>query len=135
MKTLWTLTLICALSTCATAQDLERMYNEGQHYFEIGEHGHAIAFFTGVIEYDPVNVPALVKRGMSFHETGEYERALADFTAIIGAEAENPTAYIERGRVHLSMANVRMACEDWKFALGLGDPTAKHLSEQYHCKP
>lgn len=116
------------------AQDLKKMFAEGEMHFNKGEHVHAVAYYTGVVEYDPANVPALLRRGMSYHQLGALDRALKDLDTVLSVDLNNVDAFIERGKVFVDAGRTAEACVDWRSASDLGDKEAVVLMNSNGCK-
>jgi len=116
------------------AQDLKKMFAEGEMHFNKGEHVHAEAYYTGVVEYDPSNIPALIKRGMSYYQLGSMDKAQKDFDTVLSIDPNNAVAFVERGKVLVSVGRTTDACVDWRAAAYLGDKEAEGLLNSNGCK-
>ncbi|HWB58459.1 MAG TPA: tetratricopeptide repeat protein, partial [Chthoniobacteraceae bacterium] len=63
----------------------------------------AVVKYNAVLEKQPANVMALLRRGFAYSLLGKCEEALADYTEAIRLDPKNADAYDARGGVHVIM--------------------------------
>lgn len=108
----------------------------GYAYVNDGEFDRAIEVLDEIIQSNPKNVDALLKRGDAYRHKGEFIKALADLNKSIQSreaeaakakpleyfpEAFQSNAYYYRGLVYSSMNEHDRAIDDFTQAIAIGD--------------
>jgi Flp pilus assembly protein TadD len=111
-------------STQLNAQNNSNEKLKKAHLKEVdGDYTEAIKLYSEIIQEEPRNDEAYVKRGSSYLQEGDYQSALADFTKAIKLNPSNASAYYNRAIIYTDLKEYgdEMAIADLNIAIGL-DP-------------
>jgi tetratricopeptide (TPR) repeat protein len=101
----------------APGRHAESYLDEGNVYFNVGQHALAIERYTRAIELDPRLTAGYYNRGNAHTRAGQYDEALADYNSALELEPGDPDALNNRGMLHLYRANYEAAQRDFNTAL------------------
>ena len=96
-------------------------YNQGNDYYELGQHTQAISDYTKAIELDPNYAMAYTNRGNAYRRLGQYTKAVLDYTKAIELDPKDADAYHNRGIAYIKLGQPTQAISDLNRALQL-DP-------------
>ena len=94
----------------------------------------AIDDYTKVISLDSKDKFAYLSRGGAYNKLAAYQDAIKDFNKVIVLDPQNWEAYNNRGIARKMLGDMENACRDWKMSKKLGNPEAKIILENNHCK-
>lgn len=100
---------------------VKTIYNRGRSYEEIGEHEKAIEDYNEVLRLDARNTNALLSLGQEMYRIGEFQSSVFYCEKVIEIEKNNPMAYYLLGRSNQKLGNLRVALNNYSFAINL-DP-------------
>ena len=75
-----------------------------------------------ILQFDPTNSVALLRRGDARTRLGEWTKALADYTESLRLNPQNPEALTSRGAAHYRLGQSDLAVADFSEALRV-DPS------------
>ena len=99
--------------------------SRGEHEWAIEDYDTVIKLTNTVIETDPNNVEAYIRRGIAYHHKGEPNSAIADFTKAIELDPSIPQLYLARSITYQHEGEYDSAIEDATKALELNPNNAK----------
>lgn len=103
----------------------ESLLDEGNTYFNVGQHDMAVERYTRAIETAPTLVSAYYNRANAYTRTGNYDAALTDYNRAIELNRYDADALNNRGMLHLYRGENDEALADFNAALAItpGDTT------------
>lgn len=115
-------------------ENLNAYLQRGAYEIRLGDYRAAVADLTSVIQRKPDHQWAYTSRGSAYNKMGMYDLALRDFDTAIALDPKDHEAYNNRGWAKRSLNDQAGACRDWKQSRRLGDPEARIILENNHCK-
>jgi tetratricopeptide (TPR) repeat protein len=100
-------------------RDATALFNRGAAYLSKGDHDHAIADYTTVIQIDAAYSPAYYQRGVAYDRKGQYDQAIADFSKAVEINPRHGGAFDARARIHLKTGQHVLALGDAERAVSL----------------
>ncbi len=88
--------------------------------FEACDYKGALEDFSRVIDLEPDDAFAYIRRAAVREKYGELREALEDYTKAIGLRPREAAAYYSRGKVRLRLKMDEEGCEDIRKAGSLG---------------
>jgi Tetratricopeptide repeat len=88
--------------------------------FGYGSWEKAVEAYTQVLETQPDDRKALLRRGYSYYKLGRYREAHADYSHLIENDSRDGEAYKARADVHLAVGNIDQAKVDLDAAKAVG---------------
>lgn len=85
------------------------------------DEAHALQNFTKVLERDPTNVIALLKRGQLYTQQGHYDQAIINYSNAIAIDPKNAFAHTLRGNAYRGIRDYEHALADYTRSIDL-DP-------------
>ncbi len=111
--------------------------SRGEHDWAIEDYDTVIKLTNTVIETDPNNAEAYIRRGIAYQQKGEYNSAIANFTKVIELDPSIPQLYLARGMAYQQIDEYGYAIEDATKALELNPDNVeayKHRGLAYQSK-
>ena len=111
--------------------------SRGEHDLAIEDYNTVIKLTNIVIETDPNDVAAYIRRGMAYHHKNEYGSAIENFTKAIELDSSISQLYLARGITYNYEGEYDSAIEDATKALELNPDNAeayKHRGLAYQSK-
>ena len=93
--------------------------SQGEYDWAIEDYNTAIKLTNTVIEMNPNDVEAYIRRGIVYHRKGEYNSAVANFTRAIELDPSIPQLYLARGISYHHKGDYDSAIKDATKALEL----------------
>ena len=111
--------------------------SRGEHDLAIEDYNTVIKLTNTVIETDPNNVEAYIRRGIAYSHKSEYNSAVANFTKAIELDPSIPQLYLARGMAYQQKDEYGYAIEDATKVLELDPNNAeayKHRGLAYQSR-
>ena len=99
--------------------------SRGEHDLAIEDYDTVIELTNAVIEMNPNDIEAYIRRGIAYHHKGEYNLAVANFTKAIELDSSIPQLYLARGAAYHQKNEYGYAIEDVTKALELNPDDAE----------
>jgi len=121
MKQIPIIAFLLSIGCGAIAQNSEELFNKAENLFANENYDAAEQLYTQVIEQDPENMNAFLRRGFCRSALGKYEAAIQDYSVVIDAHPEHPFAYLSRGSAFNKLERWQDALTDFNKVLNI-DP-------------
>ena len=111
--------------------------SRGEYDLATEDYDTVIKLTNTVIETDPNNAEAYIRRGIAYHHKGEYGYAIANFTKAIELDPSISQLYLARGMAYHQKDEYSYAIEDVTKAIDLNPDNAeayKHRALAYQSK-
>ena len=96
-----------------------------EHDLAIEDYNTVIELTNAVIEMNPNDIEAYIRRGIAYHHKGEYNLAVANFTKAIELDPSIPQLYLARGVAYHQKGEYGYAIEDVTKTLELNPNNAE----------
>lgn len=113
--------LFVLFSSSVFAQNDDKTFSKAESLFAVGKYEEAAELYSSVIESEPENLNAFLRRGFCNSVQKNYDKAIMDFTSVIEVHSEHPFAYISRGSAYNKLEKYELAMADFSKALSI-DP-------------
>lgn len=121
MRTLLIVITSLIYSITSFAQNADATFNKAENLFANGEYKEAAALYSKVINTDPENVNAFLRRGFCNSVLKQYEASIKDFSYVIEKHPKHPFAYLSRGSAYNKTEQFKTALIDFDMVLNM-DP-------------
>lgn len=115
------LLIFLSFSLIGNSQDATEIFNKAENLFANGNYQESKTLYTNVIEKDPTNMNAYLRRAFCESVLKNYKAAVADYTTVIEAHPKHPFAYLSRGSAYNKLEEWKLALSDFDMVLNL-DP-------------
>lgn len=110
-----------SLTLIGNAQDPTKIFNKAENLFANGSYEEATTLYSNVIQQDPTNMNAYLRRAFCESVLKNYQKAVDDYTKVIDAHPKHPFAYLSRGSAYNKLEEWKLALADFDMVLNL-DP-------------
>lgn len=101
------------------AQNAEATFNKAENLFATGKYKEASSLYTLVIEADPDNMNAYLRRGFCHSVLQQYDESIKDYSYVIEKHPKHPFAYLSRGSAYNKKQEFKTAIIDFDRVLNM----------------
>ena len=111
--------------------------SRGEHEWAIEDYDTVIKLTNTILEMNPNDIEAYIRRGIAYQQKGEYNSAITNFTKAIELDPSIPQLYLARGMAYQQIDEYGYAIEDATKVLELNPDNVeayKHRGLAYQSK-
>lgn len=116
-----TLVVLLIVSGSSFAQNVEAIFNDAENLFANGNYEEAVKLYSQVIDVEPDNMNAYLRRGFCSSVLKDYDGAISDYSKVIEKHSDHPFAYLSRGSAYNKKEDFKTALIDFDKVLNI-DP-------------